>query len=125
MSKWLLVFLGGGLGSVFRYAIGIWLNSTPYFMPYGTFAVNVLGSFLIGLVGGVTARPALQHPVLLYFVMAGFLGGFTTFSSFSFETMNMIRNGQWTLAMAYVTTVVITGLFAAAFGFYAGKNFLG
>jgi len=123
MNKWILVFLGGGLGSLMRFWIGIWLNATPYYMPYGTFTVNVAGSFLIGLAGGLSARPAFHHPVLLYFVIAGFLGGFTTFSSFSFETVNLIRNGEWPAAFVYASTVVILGIFAAAFGFYAGKNF--
>ena len=122
MTKWLYVFLGGGLGSLVRFWIGNWLNATPYFMPYGTFTVNVVGSFIIGFAGGMTTRPAFHQPFLLYFLIAGFLGGFTTFSSFSFETVNLIRNGEWLLAFVYVSTVIIMGIFAAAFGFYAGKN---
>ncbi|NPA43380.1 MAG: fluoride efflux transporter CrcB [Chlorobi bacterium] len=121
MIKWWLVFLGGGLGSMARFAAGLWLNANPYFMPYGTFAVNVAGSFLIGLAGGLSVRYVLHHPLLLYFWMAGFLGGFTTFSSFSFETLNLIRQGQWVWAAAYVTATVTAGLFAAAAGYYAAK----
>ncbi len=124
MSKILLIFVGGGLGSVLRYMIGLWLNASPYFMPYGTFTVNILGSFLIGIAGGFGAKPSFHNPYLMYFVMLGFLGGFTTFSSFSLETLQMIRNNDWAMASVYVTTSVITGIFAAAIGFYTGKNLL-
>ncbi len=122
MSHWFYVFLGGGLGSVMRYFIGLWLNAHPYFMPYGTFAVNILGSFLIGLAGGISLKYTAHHPVLLYFFMTGFLGGFTTFSSFSFETFNLIRNGDLTMGIIYTTTSVILGLFTAALGFFLAKN---
>jgi CrcB protein len=124
MMKIIYVFIGGGAGSVVRYLIGHWLNASPYFMPYGTFAVNVAGSFLIGMAGGYAAKWSLQNPVLLYFLIAGFLGGFTTFSSFSFETVNLIRHNEWTLAFVYVSTTVITGIFAAAMGFYLSKTYV-
>jgi CrcB protein len=121
MIKWIYVFVGGGLGSLLRYAIGVWLNSSPYFMPYGTFTVNVTGSFIIGLAGGLSTKHFLHNPALLYFLMAGFLGGFTTFSSFTFETLNMLRDNNWPQAFVYVSTTLITGLLAVAFGFYVSK----
>ena len=121
MDKIIYVFIGGGLGSVLRYLIGIWLQSSPYFMPYGTFGVNVAGSFLIGLIGGFSTRTGLHNPWIVYFLIAGFLGGFTTFSSFTFETVNMLRNGDWAMAMVYVTTSLILGILAASFGIYVSK----
>ncbi len=124
MNKLLLIFIGGGLGSVTRYLVGTWLHYSPYYMPYGTFAVNLTGSLLIGAVAGFTARPAYHHPFLMYFFIAGFFGGFTTFSSFSYETLNMIKQGNWTLALVYVSTSIILGVMAAALGFYASKTFL-
>ena len=94
---YLLVALGGALGSVARYAISLgsvrWLGTT---FPWGTLLVNVAGSFAIGLLAAlVTAdgRPALGSDARA-FVMVGILGGFTTFSSFSLETLNLARAGS-------------------------------
>ena len=87
MKQFLLVFLGGGFGSGLRYIIGKYLNSTETGIPYGTFAANIIGSLLIGIILGLAAKnDALsQNQTLL--LATGFCGGFTTFSTFATKTM--------------------------------------
>ncbi len=117
MIKILLVFLGGGLGSIFRYLIGLALNKNDFLTPYGTFLVNVLGSLLIGLLAGYNLRNLNLSHDYQALLIAGFLGGFTTFSSFAFENLVMIQNGRYLLFAAYFTTTLIVGLFAVALGY--------
>ncbi len=91
MKQFILVFLGGGIGSALRYFISKLLNNTPNSIPYGTFAVNILGSFLIGLIlGYATKNQSLTHSQTL-FLATGFCGGFTTFSSFAFENHTFLK----------------------------------
>ncbi len=118
MIKILLVFLGGGLGSIFRYLIGLALNKNDFLTPYGTFLVNVLGSLLIGLLAGYNLRNLNLSHEYQALLIAGFLGGFTTFSSFAFENLVMIQNGRYLLFATYFATTLITGLFAVAFGYH-------
>ncbi len=118
MNKILLVFLGGGLGSAFRYLIGLALNRSDFLTPYGTFLVNVLGSFLIGLLAGYNLRYLNLSHEYQALLIAGFLGGFTTFSAFAFENLVMIQNGRYLLFLAYFVTTLILGLIAVAFGYY-------
>ena len=116
----LWVALGGALGSVARYAIsGIavrWLGAT---FPYGTLFVNVTGSFTIGLLAALVAadgRPSLGADARA-FLLVGVLGGFTTFSSFSLETLNLARSGALAPAMLNVAGSVVLCLTAVSLGF--------
>lgn len=84
MKNFLLIFLGGGFGSMLRYAVGRWLN-TGAILPWGTFLANILGSFLIGIVIGYTSRS--ENQILVFLLAVGFCGGFTTFSGFAFENL--------------------------------------
>ena len=118
MNRVLLVFLGGGLGSAFRYLIGLALNRSDFLTPYGTFFVNVLGSFLIGLLAGYNLRYFNLSHEYQALLIAGFLGGFTTFSSFAFENLVMIQNGRYLLFFAYFITTLLMGLIAVALGYY-------
>lgn len=79
--------------------------------PYGTLAINVLGSFIIG-----SASNWMQHATVRFFLMVGFCGGFTTFSTFSLESIHMIREGSWTKAGVYIVSSVVLCLLAAALG---------
>jgi len=85
MKQLLLVFIGGGFGSVLRYIIGKYLNNVESGIPYGTFAANILGSLLIGIILGLAAKnnTLSQNQTLL--LATGFCGGFTTFSTFAYE----------------------------------------
>ncbi len=119
--KYLVVFLGGGLGSIFRYMIGKWLNHSDFFMPLGTMTVNITGSFLIGFLMEWLLRHAHGSGHLLLFVVVGFLGGYTTYSSFSYEAMLYFKQGNLSMFLVYVSTTFILGLMAVFFGYFLSK----
>lgn len=107
--RFLLICLGGAFGTGARYGVQIlavrWMGSS---FPYGTLAVNVLGSILIGLVNEVAFTTSLIPPTVRVMLTIGVMGGFTTYSSFSYETISLIENGSWLGAVANV--VLTTGL---------------
>ena len=112
------VFLGGGLGSVLRLAVGKWsLAALGPAFPWGTLAVNILGSLAIGLIAG---RPGLLGPDAKLLLVTGLLGGFTTFSAFSLDTLTLWQRapGQ---AAAYVAATTILGLAAVALGYLIAR----
>ena len=113
------VFLGGGLGSMARFAAsGIVARMVGETFPWGTLSVNVLGSLIIGFVAtatGIDGRLMIS-PAAREFMMLGFLGGFTTFSSFSLQTLSLARNGEWLQAAANVVASVIICLVAVWLG---------
>ena len=118
MFDWLWVTIGGAAGSVLRYgttiAVQRWTQSS---WPWATFAVNILGSFLIGwLAYMVVGRGAISVQTRLI-VMVGLLGGFTTFSTFSLDTLRLIQEGGWRAAAANAVLSVAGGLIAAWAGF--------
>jgi CrcB protein len=107
-----LVFLGGGLGAMARYGMqGVvyrWMGAA---FPYGTLVVNIVGSFLIGALMSASESRFLLNPSLRIFLAIGILGGFTTFSSFSFETVSMIRDGEYLFAAMNVGASIALCLF--------------
>jgi CrcB protein len=111
----LLVGLGGFVGSIGRYVLSGWVHRLmPYAaFPWGTLAVNVSGCFLIGLFSGLADSRQLWGPELRLFVMLGVLGGFTTFSSFAYETAALARDADLLRALANVALQVVIGLAAA------------
>ena len=113
MTKFLLVFIGGGLGAVSRFLLTTALAGKLGNFPLGTLAANFFGSLLMGLVVGLLAG---RFESVRLFVAVGFLGGFTTFSSFSAETLALIQNGQIFSAAANVIVSVVAGLMACAVG---------
>ena len=113
MTKFLLVFIGGGLGAVSRFLLTTALAGKLGNFPLGTLAANFFGSLLMGLVIGLLAG---RFESVRLFVAVGFLGGFTTFSSFSAETLALIQNGQIFSAAANVIVSVVAGLMACAVG---------
>lgn len=117
MTKLLLVFTGGGFGAVSRFLLTTALAGKLGNFPLGTLAANFFGSFLMGLLVGVLAG---RFESIRLFVAVGFLGGFTTFSSFSAETLALIQNGQIFAATANVIVSVAAGLLACALGFKIG-----
>ncbi len=121
MIRILLVFLGGGLGSSIRYLIGLLLNRNDFLTPFGTFFVNIAGSFIIGLLAGYNLRTLNLNHEYQALLIAGFLGGFTTFSSFAFENLIMLQNEKYLLFLAYFFTTLTVGLVAVATGYYLSK----
>ncbi len=119
------VALGGSMGAVSRYLVSGWGNRlAPDSIPYGTMMVNVLGCFLLGLLMGGTLFDSwlLRHHKLA--LGAGFLGSFTTFSTFGVETIRLAQNDQLALAGFYVGIKIVLGLAAAGLGVYIGQTFL-
>ena len=106
----LLVGSGGFLGSVIRYLAGQWVLSLSgnSAFPYGTLAVNVLGCLAIGILNGVAETRGLFNAEIRGLLFIGLLGGFTTFSSFSYETLALARDGQ--LLSAFLNVVLQMGL---------------
>ena len=113
MKELLLVFIGGGSGSILRYLLGKCIGTSAY--PLGTFAVNLVGCFLIGLLGTWLVRHSLS-PDLRLLLVVGLCGGFTTFSTFSNEALGLMRSGQTLMCNAYIVASVTLGLLAAYVG---------
>ncbi|MFC0543553.1 fluoride efflux transporter CrcB [Kutzneria chonburiensis] len=107
-----VIALGGGLGALARYGISQWLPTTPDHFPLGTFLINVVGCFLIGV---LMVRWG-QRPLLRPFLGVGILGGFTTFSTYAVETRAMLTPGQVPLAMAYLFGTLAAAMLAVLGG---------
>lgn len=114
----LAVGIGSFIGGILRYFISIYIQSKHFSaFPYGTLIVNVTGCFLIGIIFGFSERSDIATGWKL-FLVTGILGGFTTFSSFSNETVALFRTGQSALAMYYIASSVLIGLAATFAGIY-------
>jgi fluoride exporter len=112
-----LIFLGGGAGSVLRYALAGWTHRLVNgSFPFGTLAVNLLGCALIGLLAGLFTGPWLIREDYRIAILVGLLGGFTTFSSFAWESITLTNSGQWGLALLNVVLSNTLGLTAAWIG---------
>ena len=116
--NWLWVAGGGAIGSALRYGLALFVQrSLGAGWPFGTLAANVIGSFIIGCMYELlVAREVFSEEVRL-FTMIGLLGGFTTFSAFSLETLLMFQEGDWLLAALYVALSVVGCLLAVWAGF--------
>jgi len=117
----MLVFVGGGLGSSLRYLIGKYLNSVETGIPYGTFAANIIGSFIIGLALGLALKYNSISSNTILFVAVGFCGGFTTFSTFAYEIHVFLKNGDFTSFAIYTIASFIIGFLAVFFGIFLVK----
>ena len=117
MRNVLLVAAGGAIGSVLRWALsGAVQRVTGSAFPWGTFVVNALGSFAIGVLGALALERALVSPAARLFLIAGCLGGFTTFSAFSWESVALLRDGQWAQAAFYAFGSLAVGIGGAFAG---------
>ncbi len=119
-----LIFIGAGLGGIFRY----WISNGVYFLlgrqfPYGTLVVNVSGCFLMGLLFVLTLeRFDSVGSQLRALLLIGLLGGYTTFSSFSIETINLFESGNWLSALMNIFLSTIVCIAAAWLGVIGGRN---
>lgn len=122
--QWLAVALGGALGSLLRFAaVGYLTPLLSYRFPLGTFAVNIVGSFLIGAAYVLLAEKALLPVEWRLFFITGVLGGFTTFSAFSLEILQLWQEGHAFTALAYASSSVVLGLFVAFVGMSLTQKF--
>ncbi len=104
-SAYLAVAVGGAFGSVTRFWLtGVMVALTGPRFPWGTLLINILGSFIIGLVAGLTLTPERLgwHPSVRILLMTGFCGGFTTFSAFSLQALELIQTGEMAMAFGYM-----------------------
>ena len=108
----LAVGLGGAVGAILRFLLGQVVPKLGSGFPLATFAVNVLGCFAIGAVGGLAGRQSGLDPRLVLFLQTGICGGFTTFSTFSLETLSLIENGKLAGALAYLALSIVRGILA-------------
>jgi CrcB protein len=123
MKAVLLVFLGGGLGSAARYLVSRALNSAPPGFPYGTFAVNIIGSLIIGVILGFALKHHSPSSNTALFIATGLCGGFTTFSAFAYENVMFLKSGDYQTFMLYAFGSVILGLAAVFAGIWMAKFF--
>ncbi len=123
MKQLLLVFVGGGFGSVLRFIIGKTLNNTENGFPYGTFLVNVFGSLLIGVILGLALKNNTLTDNQTLLLATGFCGGFTTFSTFAYENHLYLKTGDFTSFAIYTIASFVVGFLAVFLGLWVAKQF--
>ena len=121
VKQLVLVFIGGGFGSMLRFILGKFLNNSQNGIPYGTFAANVIGSLLIGLILGFAAKNDTLTSNQTLLLATGFCGGFTTFSTFAYENHVLLKSGDFTSFAIYTIASFIVGFLAVFFGMYLVK----
>ena len=117
--NFIFIFLAGGLGSLLRYVTGLMLPSC--FFPWTTLGINVIGSFAIGLFGGLGSRMGWSDNLHLTLTV-GLCGGFTTFSTFSKEALSLTTTGRWGAFSLYIIGSLVLGLAATAAGFVCSRG---
>ena len=118
MKSFLLVFLGGGLGSALRYLVASAMNQYSKVLPFGTFTVNILGCLLIGMILGYAQKENTLTSNQILLLATGFCGGFTTFSAFANENLELIKNGEIFNFSVYTICSILVGVLAVFIGFY-------
>lgn len=117
MVNYLIIGIGGFLGAIARYAIGLWIGQKwGRSFPIGTFVVNVSGSFFIGLIMSLFTEKLMVNPQWRLFLTVGFLGAYTTFSTFEYETGSLLKDGEWLIALMNVILSVVAGFVALKLG---------
>jgi CrcB protein len=122
MQKLMLIGLAGALGAVARYTLGgLVQRYTGATFPWGTFVVNIIGAFLFGLIWSLVEQRLVISVEARVIILSGFLGAFTTFSSFMFESSSLIGEAQWGLAALNIGGQIVLGLAAMFLGLAAGR----
>ncbi|HCX23035.1 MAG: fluoride efflux transporter CrcB [Flammeovirgaceae bacterium] len=123
MKEVIYVAIGGALGSVSRYLMGILMTSqlaSPY--PYATLSVNLAGSLLIGILSGIFIKSG--SPITQFMLITGFCGGFTTFSTFSLDGLKLLESGEFTPFILYVSISIVGGLLLCFGGFWLSNKLM-
>src|SRR5512135_1600212 len=117
MMNYIMVFIGGGIGSVARFAMAAWIGQRwGRSFPLGTFVVNITGSFLIGFLMTLMAERFLENPQWRLLLVVGGLGGYTTFSTFQYETGKLVMDGELGYAALNMVLSVAVGFVALKLG---------
>lgn len=117
MDRYMVVLAGAGLGGLARYVLGTWIMAKyGGRFPLGTFLINVSGAFLIGVLMTLLTERWQPHPNWRLFLVVGVLGGYTTFSSFEYETLQAVRDGERWIGLLYVAGSVVLGYMAVWLG---------
>jgi len=117
MANIFIIGIGGFLGAISRYGVALWIGQRwGRNFPLGTFVINVSGSFLIGLLMSLFTERFMVNPQLRLMLVVGFLGAYTTFSTFEYETGTLMKDGEWLIAMLNVLLSVIVGFIALKLG---------
>lgn len=123
MTGWMAVAIGGALGASLRHGVNIAAEHlAPAGWPWGTFCVNVIGSLFMGIVIGWLAIRTTESETMRLFIATGILGGFTTFSAFSLEVSNFIRDGAFGRAVSYAGSSLILGVAALFVGLWLARR---
>jgi len=118
MQKLIFVFLGGGLGSVLRYVCSLYFSKSTFVFPVATFIVNMIGSLLIGLILGYLLAVETKQDLWKVFLVTGLCGGFTTFSAFSNESIQLFKTNHTDIAFLYIISSIILGLAFTYLGYF-------
>ncbi len=125
MSRFLWVCLGGAAGTGARYWLSGWAQRSTSGFPVGTLAVNLIGSFLLGILMEIGVAGGMLAPTLRIALTTGVMGGFTTYSTFNYETIQYLRDGAWALGAANLTATVLGCLGAGVGGLAIGRGIVG
>jgi fluoride exporter len=127
VSRLFWIALGGALGTLARHGLSTWCQERfgTTGLPYGTLAVNVVGSLLLGAVMEIALTTALLSPTMRFAVATGVMGGFTTYSTFNYETLRFMEQRAWALGVANVVVTVVACLLAGLAGAGAARRALG
>ena len=120
MMECIVVGAGGFIGAVCRFLIGLIPLKESCAFPVKTFVINMVGSFLIGIIAALAMRTDSLNPRMVLFLKVGICGGFTTFSSFALETGDLMQDGKWKLAVLYAVLSVAAGVIAV----FAGQGII-
>jgi fluoride exporter len=123
MANIFIIGIGGFLGAISRYGVALWIGQRwGRTFPLGTFLINVSGSFLIGLLMSLLTERFMVNPQWRLLLIVGFLGAYTTFSTFEYETGALVKDGEWMIAMLNVVLSVIVGFIALKLGEVIAKS---
>lgn len=123
MKELIYVFIGGGLGSLTRFSLGKWVNTFHnHNFPFGTFVVNIIACFALGFIIGLADHKQMLSPATRLFWAVGFCGGFSTFSTFSSETLTLFQNGHNSVMLLYILLSVLLCVTATFGGLFIAER---